>query len=220
MGRKIFVSYKYADNRVRMINGKYDTKVRDYVDILQEEIGEEHINKGEKDGEDLSDFKESTIASKLRDKIYDSSVTIVLISKNMKQYYALEEDQWIPWEISYSLKEHTRNGRTSATNAVLAVVLPDEYGSYSYYIEENSCGNCTCRMLNTPILFKILQKNMFNQKNKIVKECSTKTVYTGNSSYIYSVKWDDFIEDVNKHIDIAVEINENIDDYEIYKLNK
>lgn len=61
---------------------------------------------------------------------------------------------------------------------------------------------------------------MFNQKNKTQKECSTQMVYTGYSSYIYSVKWDDFIEDVNTYIDIAIEINESIDDYEIYKLNK
>ena len=61
---------------------------------------------------------------------------------------------------------------------------------------------------------------MFNKKEKTQKECNSKTVYTGYSSYIYSVKWDDFIDNVNKYIDIAVEINENIDDYVIYKLNK
>lgn len=220
MGKKIFISYKYLDKGVRKIDGIEETKVRDYVDKLQEIFGEEnHINKGEKDGEDLSNFKDSTIASKLRDKIYDSSITIVLISKNMKDL-TKEEDQWIPWEISYSLKEHTRNGRTSLTNAMLAVVIPDENNSYSYYIEENCCNTCTCRTLNTPILFNALKKNMFNKKNKTLKECSSKTVYTGYSSYIHTVKWDDFIEDINKYIDIAIDINNKMGEYDIYKINK
>ena len=128
-----------------------------------------------------------------------------------------EEEQWIPWEISYSLKRYTRNGITSDTNAVLAVVIPDENNSYKYYIEDNRCGNCSCRILNTNILFNILEKNMFNKINKDIKACSSKTVYTGYSSYIYSVKWDDFIENFEMYIDIAIEINNKIDEYKVYK---
>ena len=132
MGRKVFVSYKYKDTNVRQIPNitLYEhrrTRVRDYVDILQgllEKVGQ-NINKGERDGEDMSVLEDSTIQSVLGDKIYDSTITLVLISPNMKDPLLPEIEQWIPWEISYSLREQSREGRTSKTNGVMAIVLPD-----------------------------------------------------------------------------------------------
>ena len=133
-----------------------------------------------------------------------------------------EKDQWIPWEVSYSLKEHTRNDRTSRTNAVLAVVLPDENGSYEYYIVEKSCPYCKCRTLKTDFLFSILKNNMFNIKETKFNDCEHRNdgnkVYLGYSSYIHSVKWADFKGDVNKYLDIASTINDNINDYDIKKI--
>jgi len=220
MGKKIFVSYKYSDSQVLNLVGNNQTTVRHYVDELQKLIeAEDHLNKGEDDGEDLNSLEDSTIGSKLGDKIYDSSVTIVMISKGMKSNLS-EGDQWIPWEISYSLKEQSRDGITSKTNAMLAVVLPDENGNYNYYIEENTCPYCKCRTLNTPFLFQILKDNMFNIKQPEFTECQNhigNKPYKGYSSYIRSVKWIEFISNINEHIDIAVAIRGNIDKYEITK---
>ena len=136
MARKIFVTYKHSDSSVQRLN-RHGTTARAYVDCLIDRFRGDEIYKGE-GNEDLSEFKRETIKTRLKDKIHDSSVTIVLISPNMKELYKPESDQWIPWEISYSLKEITRRGKVSHPNAMLAVVLPNTFGNYNYYIKNFS----------------------------------------------------------------------------------
>lgn len=223
MGRKIFISYKYGDSSVRSLPNISDTRARHYVDILQGHLdAEDHINKGEEDGQDLSRFKDETIESNLRNKIYDSSITIVLISKSMKNPFESEDNQWIPWEVSYSLREKTRDGRTSKPNALLAVVIPDENGSYEHFILENTCPACNSRTLLNNVLFGVIGNNMFNRKEPKKGNCNNHGLsgapHIGDDhSYIYPVKWDDFVFDINNHLGIATRINDSINDYNIRK---
>lgn len=150
MGRKIFVSYKYWDEDVYPITkiSGITPKARDYVSWLEEKFRNrsDHIYKGEHDNEDLSLKSEDYIWSSLKDRIYDSSITIVLISPNMKETYKWERSQWIPWEIAYSIRETKRNDLKSHSNAILAVVLPDKHNTYDYYKNLNK--------------FKILSENI------------------------------------------------------------
>jgi len=223
MARKIFVSYKHEDSGIRQLySGFVETTARDYVDLLEQYFEGDYIYKGEKEGEDLGNFKDETIESHLREKIFDSSITIILISKNMKEVGLAENDQWIPWEISYSLREKAREERTSATNAMLAVVLPDENDSYDYFIEHNPCPYCKSINWKTGTLFTILGRNMFNRKQPKQERCANvmckRVFHTGNDhSYIHPIKWDDFIENIDFYIQLATQINENIDDYNIVK---
>ena len=88
MGRKIFISYKYKDTDVRQMYHIWylqnrSTRVRDYVDQLQILIGEDNINKGEKDGEDMSVLEDATIQSILGDKIYENNLEKEELVKQM-----------------------------------------------------------------------------------------------------------------------------------------
>ena len=150
MGRKVFVSYKYKDSNVKMIpNVTQPTWPCDYVDYIKNKVlSRDDVYKGEKSDEDISSWTESAIWQHLKDKIYDSTITIVLISPNMKEPGRWQQSQWIPWEISFSIRETTRNNRTSQRNAILAVILPDKNGSFNYYDKNN--------------LFPILKSNIEN----------------------------------------------------------
>ena len=202
MGKKIFVSYKYSDSSVENLKygfglGQYDiynTTVRDYVTRLEYLISEDNIYKGEHDGEDLSNFTNEYIWSSLKEKIFDSTITIVLISPRMKEEFELERNQWIPQEIAYSLRNKTRNNRQSQPNALIYVVLPDSFGRYNYFI--NWFG------YQRNVIFEIMNRNINNKKYD-------------DGSYAVTVKWEDFIKNPQSYITRAIENQNNIEQYNI-----
>jgi hypothetical protein len=188
------------------------------VDLLQNKIGEEHINLGEKDGESMDDFLDGEIETELKKRIRQCSVTIVLISKGMGLSNKTQKEQWIPWEISYSLSIIPTGGNTKQMNAVLGVVLPDELGTYDWYYTHNP--NCSSITHHTNLLFKILSSNMFNLLKKETRECNGTIINISDEpSFIKTVKWNDFMngDNYNFYIDKAVGIKDNKDDYD-YKV--
>lgn len=228
---KIFISYKYADKFVRQNNscnwshwfsgvesGNYLT-ARDYVTHLMDKVLTDHTNKAEKDGDDLSSLTEEVIQQKLYDRIYDSTVTIVLISKKMRDSNRAEKLQWIPREIAYSLREQPREDRTSYTNGILAIALPDENGVYDHAVVHKNCG---ARSWQTDSFFKIIGDNMFNRKNKNHTPCNSCLNYHHHGedhSYIHPVKWDDFIDDHNKYINHVLDLKERLEEFKLTKVH-
>ncbi len=220
---KVFVSYKHRETDVRPLldvfgNPVTSTTARDYVNELESILDAEHTYKGERDDDDISHFTDETIASKLRDQIFDSSVTLILISKNMKESGRPDNDQWIPWEVSYSLREKTREDRRSLPNACVGIVLPDKSGNYDYFVQRIGCaGGCIQWSVETsPLVFEIIKKHMFNRSQKKQQACvGHRTHYGDDHSYIYPVMWDDFLSDSNKYIEISKSVAENIENYEM-----
>ncbi len=219
MGKKIFISYKYADRNVENLKILENSTVRNYVDeIMENYLDDSDIYKGEEDDNDLSQFKDETIENNLKDKIHDSSIIIVLISPHMKTR-ELENDQWIPWEISYSLKKIKRGEKTSQSNGIVAVILPDANGSYEYFIKDASCGPNCCICYQTQKTFDIIRNNRHNKHGGASSKCpkSGSKVFTSNDSYIELVKWDAFIKSPQKYINNAEEKRKNIKQYDIQK---
>ena len=222
-GHKIFVSYKYADNQVENLANNSHSTVRDYVDDLESRFDKSsHIYKGESDGEDLSSLSEGQIWETIKDRIFDSTVTIVMISKGMRETVYREKDQWIPWEVSFSLRTQKRKREdgstyTSFPNAMIGLVLPDESGSYEYYYEQRKCCETTCILNKTNTLFDILSSNMFNKKDAATSICRLGTInWPQDHSYIKTVKWIDFLKNINPQIEKANDRQERIDEYEIH----
>lgn len=87
MAHKTFISYKYSE-------------ARGLRDRIINSLGEDATYyKGEtSNSPDLTDTSTENIKKKLSDMMYDTSVTIVILSPNMKS------SEWIEWEIEYSLK--------------------------------------------------------------------------------------------------------------------
>lgn len=229
--RKIFVSYKYKDRDVLPLTEYTPTEDTDflytprhYVDKIIDTVGVEHIYKGEMGDEDIGHLSDDTIDSKLKEKIFDSSVTIVLISPNMWVKTKTEKEQWIPNEIAYSLRDKTRGEKTSKTNGMLAVILPDVNGSYDYAVTKHHCTYCDLTVWHTDRYFTLLRNNMFNKNNKNLTSCNycnSSSIHKGSDhSYIYPVKWEQFIGSYNDYINHALALRDRLDAFELQKLHE
>ncbi|HDR7782012.1 TIR domain-containing protein [Bacillus sp. BSL6] len=200
MAYKTFISYKYSEAK-----GLRDTIVNALGD------GGKYYQGETSESPDLSDKTTDYIKDRLKDMIYSTSVTIVIISPNMNL------SKWIDWEIEYSLKEIKRNDRKSGTNGILGVVMKYN-GGYSWLRPSvtNSDGH-TSIQTNNQYLYDIIHKNRFNQNppEYTCDECEIVNYLTG--SYISLINEEDFLKDPNKYIDNAYDKSKNTSNYNLTK---
>lgn len=192
MSHKTFISYKYSE-------------ARNLRNSIVDALGDDAIYyQGETSSSpDLSDTSTENIKKNLTDMMYDTSVTIVIISPNMKN------SNWIDWEIEYSLKNITRQGRTSHTNGVVGVIMKFN-GGYSWLKTTSTNGDgCTSSSYDESKVYSIINNNRFNQNPKKYSCDTCKTVNALTGSYIAYVEEETFLSDPQKYIDNAYDKSEN-----------
>lgn len=185
MAHKTFISYKYSESR-------------ELRDTIIRALGKDAMYyKGENvDSKDMTDCKRDTIRKNLTDMMYDTSVTIVILSPDMRQ------SEWIGWEVSYCIKKIKRKDRTSQRNGVVAVIKKVN-GSYSWF-QYSEDGGTKYRMDK---IQDIIAKNHFNS-NPPIKTGDGSYDWL-NGSYIAFVEEEKFLRDPKKYIDNAYEKSEN-----------
>lgn len=192
MAHKTFISYKYSEAR----------KLRD--DIIVALGDDATYYKGEtSDSPDLTDTSTENIKKNLKDMMYDTSVTIVILSPNMT------ESKWIDWEIEYCLKDITRKDRTSHTNGVVGVIMKVN-GSYNWFKKTGTnCHGSSTVSYELDKVFDIISENHFNSNPKQWHCDKCKTYDWLNGSYIAFIEQEDFLEDPQRYIDNAYDKSEN-----------
>ncbi|SDD70216.1 TIR domain-containing protein [Sporomusa acidovorans] len=200
MAHKTFISYKYSE-------------AQDLRDSIIKALGDDaQYYKGEtSDSPDLTDTTTENIKKNLKDMIWGTSVTIVIISPNMTK------SKWIDWEIEYSLKEITRSDKVSRSNGVVGVAMKYN-GGYSWLKTKTKKPDGHASVLiDDSKLYPIIVNNRWNQKPQkyYCEECKTIDALTG--SYISLIEEEDFLSNPQKYIDNAYEKSQNISGYEISK---
>jgi len=200
MARKTFISYKYSE-------------AQDLRDTILDALGEDatYYTGETADSPDLTDTTTENIKQNLRDMMYNTSVTIVILSPKIK------ESDWIDWEIEYCLKEISRDGRTSKTNGIVGVVQKCD-GGYDWLVSKSTKDDgCTVRTVSQEPLLDIINKNRFNRPSHghACDDCKTFSQLDG--SYISIIDEEKFLEDPSTYIENAFEKSEVSDEFDLVK---
>ncbi len=203
MSHKTFISYKYNEAK----------ELRDR--IIRAMGNDATYYRGETSySPDLTDYSTYTIKNTLKDMIFNTSVTIVILSPRM------QESEWMDWEIEYSLKAFSRDGRTSRTNGVICVIqkVNGSYDwlrtkvwttdNYSYYTYENDK------------LFPIIYNNRFNQSPQVFANERYHTIGEFEGNYISIVDEETFLSNVNWYVENAYGKSKKSHAYDLCKDRK
>jgi len=192
MAYKTFISYKWSE--AKDLRDRIICALGDDATYYQGEHSE---------SADLTDKSNDTIKEKLKDMIYDTSVTIVVLSPKMKT------SKWIEWEIRYSLRKIRRRNQTSQINGIVAVIQKSR-GGYSWFKKTRTdYHDKSVVYYNMDEIFDIIARNHFNS-NPPQWHCDQCRTYDRlNGSYIAFVDEEEFLSNPKRFIDNAYEKSRN-----------
>lgn len=178
MGHKCFISFKTQDE--------------DYKTHIQTELDVDMIDKSL--NEAINSYDEDYVMRKIReDYLSDSTVTIFLIGTQSTEYSY--NNVYIKRELQASLY----NGKGNTRNGILGVVLPTM--TDLIYKGKSSCSTCgeehTIVNVNDFTTIKEFSYNYYLPNDK----CA----WAEEDRYCVLVKWDDFCNNPDLHIDLAFE---------------
>ena len=192
MAHKTFISYKWSE-------------ARDLRDKIINALGvDATYYKGETSiSPDLTDTSTENIKKNLKDMMYDTSVTIVILSPKMK------ESNWIDWEVEYCLKNIGRKGRTSHMNGLVGVIMKTAE-DYSWFekTEINYHGDLVVSYEMDKI-FDIISQNHFNSDPQQWHCDKCRTYDQLNGSYIAFIEEEEFLSAPLRYINNAYDKSEN-----------
>lgn len=201
MARETFIAYKYSE--AQYIRDEIIKKLGDDASYYQGETAE---------SPDLTSETVEHIKEALKNMIFGTSVTIVIISPN------LNKSKWVDWEIQYSLKEYKRGSFKSRTNGIVGVVMKVN-GSYDWLISTNqNPDGCSTRFIDNSLLYNIIKDNRFNLITDDKYSCTTcKTFDQLNGSYISLIEQDRFLNDPQHFIENAYDKSKSTGNYRLSK---
>jgi len=202
MARKTFISYKYSETQ--NLRDKILKALGDDAQYYQGETS---------DSPDLTDTTTDNIKKNLRDMIYGTSVTIVIVSPNMTK------SSWIDWEIEYSLKETRRSDKTSRTNGVVGIIMKYNGGYDWIQTKKKNIDGCNSIMIDNKKLYSVIRNNRFNLKEPVYSCDKCKTVDWLTGSYISLIKEEIFLSDLSKYIENAFQKSKDIKSFNIKKID-
>jgi len=178
MGHRCFISFKTEDN----YHKKYIQENLD-VDMIDKSLNEPI------ESEDI-DYIMRIIREQY---LSDSTVTLFLIGPKSNENLGTYEQRFIKRELQASL--YHRAGNTQ--NGILGIVLPSMYSNI--YAGSGICENCG----NSHNYINVNNSTTISEFNYNYYIPNDKCAWSEDDRFCVLVKWDDFIVEPEKYIDLA-----------------